>query len=371
MSAPDRREVLRPAGSQLPVSAYFDANVLAQERETLFRPGPGYLGHQLMVPEIGDYYALATEQEGRVLIRNERGVACLSNVCRHRQSLMLRGRGKVDHVVCPLHRWTYDLQGRLLGAPHFADQPCLDLPETPLQNWRGLLFEGDSTVAEELEGMQAAAHFDFEGYGLDHVEIHECAYNWKTFIEVYLEDYHVVPFHPGLGQFVACEDLRWEFGPRSSVQTVGVHHKLSKPGTPTYARWHEQVLRFRGGVPPTHGAIWLTYYPNLMLEWYPHVLVISSLIPRGPQHTTNVVEFYYPEEIVHFERDFVEAERAAYLETAQEDDEIALRMDAGRRALLERGISQTGPYQSPMEDGMQHFHEYLRNQLPAEVFEQR
>jgi choline monooxygenase len=28
-----------------------------------------------------------------------------------------------------------------------------------------------------------------------------------------------------------------------------------------------------------------------------------------------------------------------------------------------RGMSQAGPYQSPMEDGMQHFHEYLRREL--------
>jgi len=38
-------------------------------------------------------------------------------------------------------------------------------------------------------------------------------------------------------------------------------------------------------------------------------------------------------------------------------------MDAGRAALMERGISETGPYQSPLEDGMQHFHQFLRRQL--------
>ena len=43
-----------------------------------------------------------------------------------------------------------------------------------------------------------------------------------------------------------------------------------------------------------------------------------------------------------------------------EDDEIAERMDAGRLALLKRGTSEVGPYQSPMEDGMQHFHEWYR-----------
>ena len=59
----------------------------------------------------------------------------------------------------------------------------------------------------------------------------------------------------------------------------------------------------------------------------------------------------------------VEAEQAAYMETSAEDHEIALRMDAGRRALYRLGRNETGPYQSPMEDGMQHFHEYLRREL--------
>jgi hypothetical protein len=35
-------------------------------------------------------------------------------------------------------------------------------------------------------------------------------------------------------------------------------------------------------------------------------------------------------------------------------------MDAGRLALMERGDDEVGPYQSPMEDGMQHFHEWYR-----------
>ncbi|MCZ7559213.1 MAG: aromatic ring-hydroxylating dioxygenase subunit alpha [Burkholderiaceae bacterium] len=362
MSDLGRREFLVPARTQLPVSAYFDEALFRRELDTLFRQGPGYVGHQLMVPEAGDYHVLPAGNEGRVLVRSAEAVELLSNVCRHRQALMLEGRGHAENIVCPLHRWTYDLSGNLLGAPHFDPQPCVKLGATPLQNWRGLLFEGRRDVARDLAALGIEREFDFDGYVLDHVEIHECAYNWKTFIEVYLEDYHVVPFHPGLGHFVSCDDLRWEFGEWYSVQTVGIYQGLRKPGTPVYERWHEQVLRFGGGELPAHGAVWLTYYPNVMVEWYPHVLVVSTLVPRGPQQTTNVVEFYYPEEIALFERDFVEAERAAYMETAIEDDEIALRMDAGRRALLERGEDDAGPYQSPMEDGMQHFHEFLRRQ---------
>ena len=82
------------------------------------------------------------------------------------------------------------------------------------------------------------------------VEIHECQYNWKSFIEVYLEDYHVGPFHPGLGNFVTCEDLRWEFKRDYSVQTVGVANRLGKPGSDVYERWHKALMNYRSGEPP-------------------------------------------------------------------------------------------------------------------------
>ena len=356
------REALERSRSQLSVSSYFSEALFREEQRLIFESAPRYVGHELAVPGVGDYYALPQEGEGRALVRTPGGIELISNVCRHRQAVMLRGRGHTrQHVVCPLHRWTYDLHGQLLGAPHFPDDPCLNLRNYPVQTWNGLVFEASArNVAAELDAVGPRRALDFSGHVLDKVHVHECNYNWKTFIEVYLEDYHVAPFHPGLGSFVTCEDLRWEFGRHHSVQTVGVHNALAKPGSATYRRLHEEVLRLRNGVPPEHGAIWLTYYPTMMVEWYPHVLVVSNLYPSGPQKTINIVEFYYPEEIAAFEREFVEAEQAAYMETCVEDDEIALRMDAGRRALMERGDDEVGPYQSPMEDGMQHFHEWYR-----------
>ena len=355
---------LERSRSQLPTAAYFDDDIHRQEQARIFRQSPSYLGHALSVPEQGDFLALAQEANGRALVRDGADVRLMSNVCRHRQAVMLQGRGRTgSHIVCPLHRWTYGLDGQLVGAPHFAQDPCLHLRQWQVENWNGLLFESPPeapTVASRLQGLQVASGLSFEGYVFHSSQMHECGYNWKTFIEVYLEDYHVVPFHPGLGGFVECGDLQWEFGRHFSVQTVGVHQHLRRPGSEVYKHWHRAVIDRHEGRDPGFGAIWLTLYPTVMIEAYPQVLVVSSLFPQGPRKTLNLVEFFYPEEVVAFEPEFIQAQQAAYAETMVEDDEIAERMDAGRLALLRRGEDDAGPYQSPMEDGMQHFHEWYR-----------
>jgi choline monooxygenase len=364
-------QALERSRSQLSVSTYYDEGLFQREQARIFQSSPTYLGHALCVPEVGDYVALAQEGEGRALIRSTDRVELISNVCRHRQAIMLKGRGHTrGSVVCPLHRWTYNLQGQLLGAPHFAEDPCLSLRNYPVQEWNGLIFESKTSrrhIATDLAALGVAAELDFSGYVFHSAQQHQCAYNWKTFIEVYLEDYHVGPFHPGLSGFVHCEDLSWEFGQHHSVQTVGVNNQLARPGSQVYQQWHDAVKSRYGAEGPKQGAIWLTLYPTVMVEWYPSVLVVSSLRPLGPRNTLNTVEFFYPEDIAAFEPEFVAAQQAAYMETVLEDDEIAERMDAGRKALLDRGDDESGPYQSPMEDGMQHFHEWYRREMGEDL----
>jgi len=138
---------LRQASTQFPVSWYCDPRVLEVEQQLLLARGPGYVGHEFMVPNVGDFQALAARGEAQLLVRNANGVELLSNICRHRQALMYNGRGNTRNIVCPLHRWTYDLKGELLGAPHFPDKPCLNLGRTPMQHWNGLLFDGPRNVA--------------------------------------------------------------------------------------------------------------------------------------------------------------------------------------------------------------------------------
>jgi choline monooxygenase len=182
---------------------------------------------------------------------------------------------------------------------------------------------------------------------LDHVELHECNYNWKTFIEVYLEDYHVGPFHPGLGSFRHLR--RPALGVRQEL--FGADRGRGQPpgqgGQPRVRALARGLLAYRNGEPPKHGAIWLTYYPHIMVEWYPHAAHRVHAAPHQPDQDAEHGGVLLPRRNRAFEREFVEAQQAAYMETCIEDDEIGERMDAGRKALLRAATTKSAPTRAP------------------------
>jgi phenylpropionate dioxygenase-like ring-hydroxylating dioxygenase large terminal subunit len=144
------------------------------------------------------------------------------------------------------------------------------------------------------------------------------------------------------------------------VQRIGVTADLNRAGTEAYKSWHTDLLSHNQGLTPEFGAIWATYYPTHMIEVFPHALVLSTLYPKSVHSTLNVVEFYYPATLLEQNPELAESHRKAYMETALEDDEIAERIEAGRRALYRLGVNEAGPYQTPMEDGIRHFHGWYR-----------
>jgi choline monooxygenase len=384
---------------QLPIHYYFDNVIYQNEINQLFNTQAlNYIGHQSMVPNIGDYYSLEQDNHARILMHSkDDGIRLMSNICKHRQALILKGKGCTQNIVCPLHLWTYNQAGELISAPHFNPQPCAKLNNYPLYNWQGMLFEStnksddisnniSNTIANEIMNaniitqiklaMQLSNNIyqsNTNEYIFHSRHIHNCDYNWKTFIEVYLEDYHVNAFHPGLGNFVNCDDLKWHFMENASLQCVGMRIKNQiQSESKIYQAWQEQLHKYISHNPhystmPTYGAIWLTYYPNIMVEFYPFTMVISIVQPLAHNKTRNIIDFYYPEDIALFEPELIAAQQAAYMETCLEDDEIAIRMDAGRYALYQKNINEKGPYQHPMEDGMKHFHIWYQKHLRAKL----
>ena len=58
---------------------------------------------------------------------------------------LVDGRGRAKRIVCPYHAWTYDLGGRLIGAPHMKGSAAFDranicLPEIRTEIWQGWIY---------------------------------------------------------------------------------------------------------------------------------------------------------------------------------------------------------------------------------------
>src|SRR3546814_12823867 len=64
-----REAHVAPAQTQLPVHSYIDDTIFARERELIFKQSALYVGHEKMVPEVGDW------QIGRA--------SCGERVCRY------------------------------------------------------------------------------------------------------------------------------------------------------------------------------------------------------------------------------------------------------------------------------------------------
>ena len=90
-------------------------------------------------------------------------------------------------------------------------------------------------------------------------------------------------------------------------------------------------------------------------------VAISTVLPKGAGRCENDVSFCYPKGVATSRPDFVLAHQEAYWETAAEDDEIAMRMQAGRDVLVGAGLDQNGPVHRKMEAGIIEFHDWIRS----------
>jgi nitrite reductase/ring-hydroxylating ferredoxin subunit len=130
----------------LPWSWYSDSELLRHEQERIFQRGWQYAGPAEHAAEPGDYFTCDIGDVPVVVTRDRSGeLHALLNVCRHRGSIVVEGRGNRETLQCRYHAWTYGLDGRLRAAPRSREEPGFDadgiaLRELAIERWGPLLF---------------------------------------------------------------------------------------------------------------------------------------------------------------------------------------------------------------------------------------
>ena len=190
----------------LPGAFYTDPDWARQEQQTLFAQQWVCIGRTAEVEHAGDYLACEVAGEPVAIVHGKDGkIRALSNVCRHRGTILLSGSGQNNQIVCPYHHWAYDHTGKLTSAPHmdqhdtFKPSSCR-LPEFACDEWQGFLFvclaENPPPLRTNLQPLEAL----IKDYHLEQMHLNYCTeetwnINWKSLVENYMEGYHLSPLH--------------------------------------------------------------------------------------------------------------------------------------------------------------------------------
>jgi phenylpropionate dioxygenase-like ring-hydroxylating dioxygenase large terminal subunit len=235
----------------------------------------------------GDYVTCELAGEPIVVLRDRAScLRAMSNVCLHRMSTLLQGRGTTSTIVCPYHAWTYNLDGSLRGAPAMLQNEafCKDaytLPNIRCEEWLGWVFvclNPDAVpVAERLADVEAmVAGYDMTNYTETFYEEHVWETNWKVLAENFMESYHLPVCHAAtVGALSRLEDMVCPPGHPNFN-----YHTILKDDTLRIALAHPSNDRLKGQERRT--TFLLSLYPSLMITLTPGYFWYLSLHPVGP-----------------------------------------------------------------------------------------
>src|SRR5258708_25417158 len=105
----------RPGGP-LERDFYVAPEVFAADLARIFHRHWIFVGYAFQVPRPGDFFTYKGGSESIIVLRDRAGVIrAFHNVCRHRGSRICKTQQSNAHrLVCPDHRWTYELDGSLV-----------------------------------------------------------------------------------------------------------------------------------------------------------------------------------------------------------------------------------------------------------------
>ncbi len=273
----------------MPKSVYTSAEFLDLEQSHIFRKDWLCAGRAEALPDPGDYLTMQIAGEPVIVLRDRAGsIRAMSNVCRHRMSTLLEGRGNTRAIVCPYHAWTYNLDGTLRGAPAMAqnDSFCKDniaLPQVRAEVWQGWIMvtlnPDAPPCAETLRDVDAlVGYLDMSTYRETFRETFRWATNWKVLAENFMESYHLPVCHAGtIGGTVdlnqmTCPEGFAAFNYHWIIKNNSMPLTLAHPSNTTLTGDQRRIT-------------WLlSIYPSLLITLTPGYFWYLSLTPDGPGH---------------------------------------------------------------------------------------
>lgn len=277
----------------LPLEAYTSEEWFEKEQTEIFGKCWQFAGMIWDLPEVGDRLNVNSGKYNILILRNEDGIlnAFHSN-CRHRGMLLDKNSAPTpQRIVCPYHKWTYNLDGELTGVPgedqfEQVDKKCNCLKKASIAVWKEMIFVHPDENAEEFSKWIAPLKDKMGPHNTEkYVEYgegyfsYEVKANWKIFVENFIDGHHL--------QFLHSKTLNMYDHDRQLASFEGSHWTFFEPLTEEYRDWalsnQDQVLPEL--IPHHLGAYVHMVFPNLGISetesWWSLVLIT----PVSPSKT--------------------------------------------------------------------------------------
>lgn len=337
--------------------AYTEAGWADLEREAVFKKTWQWVCHSEKLRAPGSYIAVDVAGQPICLVRDKEGeLRGFYNVCKHRAHQILKGEGTTRRLMCPYHAWTYDLTGKLKGAPHTehledftVDDVCLDTVQ--VEEFCGFIYVNLDPFAESLADQSGALSKeilewapDVERLTFAHRLTYEIKSNWKNVVDNFLECYHCPTAHKDFCTLVDMDTYK--------VTTHGIYSShMAEAGKNANTAYSVEDVTVQD-----HAVWWL--WPNTCLMRYPGRgnMIVMNIIPVGHDTTYETYDFFLEEP----EPNDAEREAIKYIDDVLQTEDIAL-VESVQRGMESPAFSQGRIVHDPngsgkSEHAVHHFH---------------
>jgi choline monooxygenase len=282
-----------PDAHTIPASWYTDPRIAQLELQNVFSRAWQAVGRTEQVEKPGQYVTASVAGEPVVTVRGSDGkLRAFYNVCRHHaMTVMNEPCGHAQHMRCPYHGWTYNLEGELRGMTEFEGVCNFDRAQNGLvpirvETWENFVFVNlDPHAASLPEFLGAlvdlAKPLGFGGLQFVERRSYTLNCNWKVYVDNFLDGgYHVPHMHKGLNSVLDYTNYTIENVDRCCVQSSPVAVDKSSEASAAATRKGDRAYYF-----------W--QYPNFMLNWYEGYLDTNLVLPLGVDRCEVIFDFYF------------------------------------------------------------------------------
>ncbi len=301
-------------------SHFTSERLFKAEMSQIFHKSWVFAGLAEKIPNSGDYFVTDVAGESIIVLRKRSGdIAAYYNVCRHRGTRLcnpdhekLNEKGQkalsgqfTGHfrgtITCPYHGWSYDLDGKLLGARCMNEVSGFEQSEYPLHRvavaeWEGFIFLNLSENPPPLKNQFVPIEGKFSAYRMKELRVarhleYEVNANWKILIQNASECYHCSLVHPALEKVSNSQSGEVDF---LEGAFIGGYANL-KQGM--------RSLTFNGryAAAPIEGVAdtdleriyYYHIFPNMYLSLHPDYVIADTIKPIGVRKTLITCDFLF------------------------------------------------------------------------------